>query len=252
MKKLIRKWLYVHRYFRKIVGFLLSLSGRYKPYKFDHFFLYKTIDTTGPSQRDEILFYFGLVKMFRPKVIVEFGFRHGHSSLNFLQAADPDAQVIGIDISDEANQIASEVFSGFSNFKFIHKPQDEVKVSDLGVATIDLLYLDAVALVDMNWNTIEMLLPLISEHGIIMIHDTGTWNKKFMNRTHYNLTEKRPDDWLSDEQFQQQKGQRQLANFILENHPELEVIHLNTQETLRCGVSLVQKKHTLPTEKHQR
>ncbi|UCC94762.1 MAG: hypothetical protein JSW40_08115, partial [Candidatus Omnitrophota bacterium] len=62
----------------------------------------------GPIQSDEALFLYGLTKLIRPRVIVEFGFG-GRSSINFLKALPGDGLLYSFDCNEKCKKIADDV-----------------------------------------------------------------------------------------------------------------------------------------------
>ena len=82
----------------------------------------------GPIQDDEALLLYGLVKTIRPKVIVEFGFSHGVSSWNFLQALDQDSKLFSYDIYNWNPN--AKAFND-TRFKFFLKSQIKFEASDI-------------------------------------------------------------------------------------------------------------------------
>ena len=86
------------------------------------------------------MFLFSLVRVLRPKVVVEFGFHWGHSSFNFLAALDEDAHLYSFDIAESSNRIAKNYFSHRKNFTFHFKSQTDVAPGDFQHLPIDLIF----------------------------------------------------------------------------------------------------------------
>ena len=47
----------------------------------------------GPVQRDEALLLHSMIRVIRPRTVLEIGFLRGHSAFNFLRALDPEARL---------------------------------------------------------------------------------------------------------------------------------------------------------------
>jgi predicted O-methyltransferase YrrM len=222
-----------------------QLYTRY--YDLSHLSLFQSQETRGPILKDEALFLYALVKMIRPKVIVEFGFSRGHSSLNFLSAMDRDSVLYSYDISESAKEIAVNVFKKFRNFNFLFKSQLDFLPSDIGNKKIDLIYMDAVYETEVNMQTFDKFKSSLSDHGIIALHDTGTWHRKCMDESHLAYASKKPQNWLNENEFQQQKGQREFCNAFMIRNPEFGIIHFHSHHVIRCGITLLQKRTPLQT-----
>lgn len=242
----LRKILYNSPTVQRIYGLLKNRSVG-KSYNFGHLALYEPQKVNGAILKDEALLIYALIKMIRPKVVVEFGFSRGHSSLNFLEALDETAEFHSYDISSSAAEIA-KVFQARNNFHFHLKSQLDFDAEDVGHKKVDLVYFDAVYDAELNMATLQKLMPSLSDNALLILHDTDTWKKHQMDDTHVAYAGKRPQNWLNENEFQQQKGQREFSNAIVNTLPEFSVIHLHGIGILRSGFTLVQRKKLLPTE----
>ena len=95
----------------------------------------------GPIQPDEALFLFSLVRVVRPRVIVELGFYEGHSATNFLKSMPDDCNLYSFDCSAEAENFSKRIND--PRFKFIRKFQEEFCTADIDNNSIDILFIDA-------------------------------------------------------------------------------------------------------------
>jgi predicted O-methyltransferase YrrM len=120
------------------------IRDRRSPLDFSHILAVRELQI-GPIHRDEAVFLFGLTRILRPRTIVEFGFMHGHSALNFLLAADPECQIFSYDIASGSEGIARRCFGHHHNFSFIRKSQTDFSPEDIGHREIDMCFLDAPA-----------------------------------------------------------------------------------------------------------
>jgi predicted O-methyltransferase YrrM len=252
LKNTFRGILYRSRLIQITIGVIKRIFRNESVYRFSHLTILPSNRMQGALQKDDALLLYGLVKMIRPKLVVEFGFGKGYSSLNFLNAIDRDARVVSFDILESCEQIARKSMPHTGRYKFIGKSALEITASDLGYEKADLVYWDAIYDPVINLQVFEVLKPLLSENAILALHDTGAWQKKYMGTSHFTYAEAHKDSWLNEEMFQQQKGQRKFVNVLMEKYPEYQVIHLHSERYLRCGMTLLQKRKNLPTEYQNR
>jgi predicted O-methyltransferase YrrM len=217
-------------------------------YRLEHLAFYREEGVMGPLQRDEALLLFALTRVLRPVVIVEFGFHYGHSAFNFLQAASPACQFYSYDIEDTAEGIARARFQRFQNFHFLRKSQADFCAADIGNRQIDLCFLDASHLLELNQVTFRKLEGSLSEGAVIVVHDTGTWAKEFFSPVHAQQAANTPANWISPTEYQPCKGEREFVNWVLTACPGFSELHLHSNRTLRNGMTLIQKSRPLPTE----
>ena len=221
-----------------------------------------TVFQVGPIQDDEALMLFGmyrvyyyflihiissnysvlgLVKLIRPKTIVEFGFYVGDSSINFLKALDPDAKMYSFDI-ELRNPNARSLTD--LRFKFIKKSQTDFDPTDVDNRTIDIAYLDDGHQFSLQTGLFPKLIKQVSKNGIIVIHDTGL--HIYMNSIQIEK------DCVCDFEnlcgIQHAVGERQFVNWILENYPEWEVINFHSFEVHRHGLTFLQRKYKFGLE----
>jgi predicted O-methyltransferase YrrM len=248
LKNTIRGILYRSRLVQVSIGIVKRIFKNENQYHFSHLSILPSNRMQGALQKDDALLLYGLIKMIRPKLVVEFGFGKGYSSLNFLNAIDRDARVISFDILESCEQIARKSMPDSGRYRFIRKSALEITAADLGHEKADLVYWDAIYDPVINLQVFMVLKPLLSENAILALHDTGAWKKKYMGKSHFRYAEAHKDSWLNEETFQQQKGQRQFVNVLMDKYPEYQVIHLHSTRLLRCGISLLQTRNNLPTE----
>jgi predicted O-methyltransferase YrrM len=212
-----------------------------------HLRFFKEGDACGPIQREEALLLFALVRVVRPRVVVEFGFHRGHSALNFLLALPPDGEIHSYDVAESAAQIASQLFAGAAAFHFHHKPQQSFLPADVGGREIDFVLLDAAHDFDLNVATLERLRPCLAPDAILAVHDTGTWRRTHMRREHLAWAADRPQGWLSADEYAPWDEERRFVNWLRETHPELSQLHLHSGRALRHGLTLLQASGRLAT-----
>jgi predicted O-methyltransferase YrrM len=231
------------RFRRALVAVVPRL--RAKRYDLSHLALVPEETALGPLQRAEALTLHALVRTVHPAVIVEFGFFVGDSALNFLQALPPTSQVHSFDISKEAAAIAR----GFPhpNFTFHRKSQDQITAADVGYELIDFVFVDASHDVDLNRATFERLEGLLAEDAIIVVHDTGTWPEHLIAGPHAKWAARRPEGWLSADEFVNEPDEREFVNWLRDVHPEFAQIHLHSTRVIRHGLTILQRSQRLTT-----
>ena len=69
-----------------------------------------------------------------------------------------------------------------------------------------------------------------------------------MDRTHKEYANKKPQNWLNEDEFQSQKGQREFYNEFIKQFHEYSAINLHNSATIVAGISLLQKKQHLKTQ----
>ena len=243
----VRRLFYRSEAVRAAVAMVSLMRGRSTPIGVSHLASYEGDEALGPVQRDEALLLFALVRTTMPRVVVEFGFRTGHSAFNFLRALPPDAMVYSYDTSSGSGSIAALEFAHFPNFRFLSKPQQQFDPADIEHREIDFVFFDAAHEFDANRETWSKLAPLLAEHAIVAVHDTGTWAKSHFASAHAWAAESEPGRWLNEEEYEHQSGERQFVNWIVETSPEYCVVQLHTLRALRHGLTLLQKRWTLDT-----
>jgi predicted O-methyltransferase YrrM len=197
----------------------------------------------GPVQRDEALLLYGLVRAIRPATVVEIGLAHGHNAYNLLRALDEDARLYSFDVDPICEQVAQRRFADDPRFAFRLRSQDEVASADLDGRPADFVFLDGAHDLDMNRATFERLLPLLSSHAIVAVHDTGTVSRRFMEDWREEI--QRTERWIGDD-YEPQPAERAFVNWVREAHPDFAQIHLHTDRVPRFGVTLLQRSGPLP------
>jgi predicted O-methyltransferase YrrM len=234
-------------YFRSLLFRWLVNRAVPSPFDISHIKAMRGETALGPVQQDEALFLFSLIRVIRPKVLVEFGFNLGHSALNFLQAMPQSSVLYSYDIIDKSEYSARTSFKRFPNFHFLRKSQTDFSPGDVDNQLVDFVFIDASHEFQLNKQTWVAILPSLATNAIIAIHDTGSWLKSAFTPKHAAIAAKRPNDWLSDGEFQQEKGEREFVNWVAENYPEFQTIHLHTTSCLRHGITLLQRRQVLKT-----
>jgi predicted O-methyltransferase YrrM len=212
-----------------------------------HLLSYKNEEGLGPLQRDEALFLFGLLRVTRPRLVVEFGFFHGHSAFNFLRALDPGARLVSFDIKPESKARAESEFACFRNFRYIEKSQAEFDPADLDGEMADFVFIDASHDLALNQQTFTRLIPALAPVAIVAVHDTGIWHRKHFLQKHVDYSAGKDERWLTPEWYQHQIDEREFVNWIFDQHPEFSQMHFHTTATMRHGLTLLQRRGKLPT-----
>ena len=208
----------------------------------------------GPVQRDEALLLHAMVRVLRPRTVVEIGFLRGDSALNFLCALDTDARLYSFDIDPGSEAVARERFRHDSRFVFRRRSQADLTTEDIDGRQPDFVFLDAAHDLELNRATFSRLVPMMSPNAILAVHDTGTiprrlvepgaipWQLKVVGdwwRAHPHV------GWVGDER-EVEPDERAFVNWVLEEHPDFSQIHLHSTRTFRYGLTLLQRSTALP------
>jgi predicted O-methyltransferase YrrM len=136
----------------------------------------------GPQQDDEALFIYSIVKVMRPKIVVEAGMSTGYSTVNLLSALDNDSRLFTYDILK--NNPSSKAFKD-TRFRFLLKSQTEFEHEDIDNLIIDLAILDSSHVFEDETEFWRKLVNYLSINAIVIIHDTGLHNKNFNKNKFY-------------------------------------------------------------------
>lgn len=197
----------------------------------------------GPVQREEALFLYSLMRVVRPKIVVEIGFLRGRSAHNFLCALDTDARLYSFDIDENCAERARELSGHDPRFTFRIRSQTELTREDIDGREADFVFLDASHEFDLNRRTFRRLLPLMAPNAILAVHDTGTIPRHLLAPDHYWFES--TIGWLGDER-EVMPGERAFSNWLLDEHPEFSQVHFHSRKTLRCGITVLQRSARLP------
>lgn len=235
------------RWLRDLAGLLPGRLAAERRPDLGHLRFFKEEEACGPIQRDEALLFFALVRVLRPRVVVELGFHRGHSALNFLLALPPDGELHSYDVSESAAKIASRLFGGAARFHYHHKSQESFTPADVSGKEIDLVLFDAAHDLALNVATFEKLRACLAPGAVLAVHDTGTWRRACMRPEHLAWATERPSGWLSTDDYIPWNDERRFVNWLRDNHPELAQLHLHSDRTLRHGLTLLQASGRLAT-----
>jgi len=241
-RALARRAFYRHRTVRELLAAGRWLLRRSAPPDLAHLtFAHEKMD--GPVQRDEALLLHSLLRVLRPKTVVEIGFFRGYSAFNFLRALDPDARLYSFDIAPACEAIAEELFGHDARIKVRRRSQTDLTAEDIDGRLADFVFLDASHELELNQQSFERLLPLMQPDAILAVHDTGTIPRELLvPMNHWALQV--PDLWVDDE-CEVMPGERAFVNWVLDEHPDISQIHLHSRNTFRCGITLLQRSAPL-------
>jgi len=210
-----------------------------------HLLSYREDDAIGPLQRDEAIALFGIIRSLRPKLVVEFGFFHGHSAFNFLRALPADGQLFSYDIDEDSISRAGREFGFDRRFTFVGKSQVDFDASDIGGRLIDFVFFDAAHELELNIATFSRIVDQLAPDAMIAIHDTGLWERGHFAPIHATFTREYPGEWVTEEMYAHQPGERAFVDWIVAGPHGFAAIHLHSTRTLRHGLSLLQRKRAL-------
>lgn len=180
----------------------------------------------GPILDQDASLLDAIIKMTDPKLVIEFGYFWGKSASVMLNAMSSDARLISYD--NTKNPSVAD-----TRFEFKRLSQEEFEPVD----GVDFVFLDASHDFELNKITFEKLLPCLSHRAIIAVHDTGTWPGNVFNaQAGYDL---------DDNEYIHCPGERIFVNWISENYPDFQQIHLHSFPKIGHGITLLQNKFNL-------
>jgi predicted O-methyltransferase YrrM len=214
-----------------------------------HLALYEEEDASGPLQRDEALLLYGLVRVIRPKTVLEFGFLRGHSAFNFLLALDADAALYSFDVEPMAEQAARTIIERDQRLRFRLKSQDQITADDVDGRRIDFVFFDASHDLEINQRTFQRIEGLLAPRAVVAVHDTGAWARDRIQLSPMAITytQENADHWLPSGDFAHRPDERRFVNWVGEARPDFGQIHLHSVHTLRHGLTLLQAGDALST-----
>lgn len=245
LKSAVRQLFYRSSGFQIVVGFASVLMGRTRGTRMSHLISYRENDAIGPLQRDEAIALFGIVRTLRPKLVVEFGFFHGHSAFNFLQALEPDAELFSYDIDGDSRKRAEMEFTFDRRFHFLPKSQTDFSPVDIGNRKIDFVFFDAAHELHLNQETFSKIAPHLSPDSVVAVHDTGIWNRAHFSAIHEAFVREMPGEWLDNENYAHQPGERAFIDWVTTTYPDFSALHFHSTGTLRHGFTLLQRRRAL-------
>jgi predicted O-methyltransferase YrrM len=228
-----------------MAGWISISAKRTQCIDMTHLSAYQEEDAIGPLQRDEAIALFGIIRTLRPQTVVEFGFRHGHSAFNFLCALDADARLYSYDIDTESSARAIEELLFDKRFAFVPKSQIDFDPSDIDYRSIDFVFFDASHQLTENVTTFQLVLPCLRCDAIIAIHDTGLWEKSHFSQAQTDFVRTSRGVWVTETLYSHQPDERAFVNWISLHHPEFGAVHFHSTNTLRHGLSLLQRQGRL-------
>lgn len=199
----------------------------------------------GPIQDDEALFLYSIIKVLRPKSVVECGMYQGYSTQNILSALDSNAKLYTFDI-----QLINRKAIAFNDirFKFIKKSQADFDTNDVDNKLIDLVYLDDGHIFDVNVKFWEKILPSLTYNAVVIMHDTGL---------HINDEEKYAKNCVCE--FNNSYcgwahciDDRHFINWVIDKYPEWSVINFHSFNIYRHGLTILQRKFKLEVKNADR
>lgn len=213
-----------------------------------HLAFYAEGEVVGPLQRDEALLLFALTRVLRPRTVLEIGFLGGQGAFNFLQALEPGAQLHSVDVTEFSEEIADHVWRDVPGFAFHRASQNEIGPEMVDGRPVDLAFLDASHDLGLNQETFRRLAPMVASDGMIVVHDTGTWPRDQMSPDVIDHAMRHPIGWISETEYQHQRDERLFVNWVMDAHPEWTMVHLHSLNTVRHGMTILQRRRRLPVD----
>mmetsp|Transcript_20912 Transcript_20912/g.45729 ORF Transcript_20912/g.45729 Transcript_20912/m.45729 type:complete len:280 (-) Transcript_20912:55-894(-) len=206
----------------------------------------------GPLQDDEAQFLFGLVRTLRPSYVLEIGVLHGASSAVIAEALGPEGKLIAMDLG--FHPTTREKLEAYPNVQLMEKDMMKLTREDLHNITFDMIFLDASHMFDHYTRLFPFLTSIITPQGILLTHDTGLHVHAeglkyicggFMMKEGCVCED--GDPHLCG--YPHRLENRQFVNWVLENNPDWQVVHLHSFKVVRHGLTLMTRKRKLSTTK---
>jgi cephalosporin hydroxylase len=171
----------------------------------------------GPIQNEDILLIQAIMHMTCPSVVVEFGTQTGVSTNAILDVLK--GHLYSFDPHKQHN-------IEHPNFTFINDVQENYALT----VPVDVVFFDGSHNYDSNMLAYQKIEPFLSKESIIIVHDTGLWEKPFVQNGGY----------ANAEGYLHQPHERRFVNDL-----RLNKIHLHTMKEVRHGMTILQKPYEL-------
>lgn len=169
------------------------------------------------QSQDELLIQ-AIIKMTCPLKLVELGYLNGYSTGIILNAMRDDATLVSYD---------NTTYSKTDDPRFTFKCLSQ---EDYEEDNIDFIFFDASHDLTLNQNTFKKVYPTLNEGAIIVVHDTGLWDK---------LIQDVGGKWI-DCGYAHRPGEREFVNWLHDTYG-LQTIHFHTLKETRHGITILQK-----------
>jgi len=204
-------------------------------------------EALGPIQQSEALLLYSMARVCRPRVVVEFGFHNGDSARNFLAAMPPSSVLHSYDVAEDARTRAAEIARSHPNFQFHHKSQADFTRADVGDEPVDLVFFDASHDLALNQATWKAVSPALRARALVVVHDTGTWHRSHFLPVHEELARTGDGSWLNADEYQHRVEEREFVNWLVQSHDDVSAVHFHSTNTLRHGLTVLQRGPILET-----
>jgi predicted O-methyltransferase YrrM len=198
---------------------------------------------SGGIPRDEALLLHAMLRVTRPRVVVEIGFLHGDGAFNLLQALDPEARLYAFDIDPACAAIAQRRFGHDPRFSFARRAQQTLEPADIDDRQAEFVFLDAAHDIVLNQQAFARLLAMMAPTAILAVHDTGAVPSALIPADH--PARRQLERWV-DDAYEHQPDERAFVNWLLEEHPEFAQIHVHSPYVIRHGLTFLQRTAALP------
>lgn len=193
----------------------------------------------GPQQDDEALLIYSIIKVTKPKVVVETGMYEGYSSVNILAALENNSRLFTYDIVK--HNPSSKAFRD-KRFKFILKSQADFNHDDVDNLVIDMAILDDGHIFEVEQEFWRKLITFLSPNALVLIHDTGLHINYFDKVSQYCTC-----DFEKKCGYVHQDGERRFVNWIIDNYPQWRVVNFHSYNVFRHGLTVLQRNYKFNT-----
>lgn len=140
-----------------------------------------------------IPFAFSLIKLARPRLLVELGTHSGNSFCAFCQAVHAHAiqcNCVAVDSwegdlhagfydIEVYSSLADYVANNYGHFARLHRGYFDDAVNTFQDGTIDLLHIDGLHTYEAVKHDFETWLPKLSNRAVVLFHDTNVYEREF-------------------------------------------------------------------------
>ncbi|MDR1741280.1 MAG: class I SAM-dependent methyltransferase [Synergistaceae bacterium] len=123
---------------------------------------------------DERLFINGLVRLLRPKKVLEVGVADGGGTCVLLNAVDDDAVVHSVDIGSTAGARAFELFGAEARWRRHFGADVSEVIEEIG-GGIDFMVLDTVHVHPAETLSFIAVFPFLAPDAVVVLHDVNEW-----------------------------------------------------------------------------
>lgn len=191
--------------------------------------IYNNIPILGPTLPPDRDLIGAICNLTDPKVIVEFGYFAGDATKAMFENVDDDCMIVSYDIKDRG------FYSLNKNHIVLLKDMKDFVPHDVDNRCVDIVFFDASHILEDSEVAFEKIKPLLHKHSIIIVHDTGVYDKDKFNPPQLDYIKNVKAKWVYHCPDEHQ--------FILNRKKEgWNVVNLFARTKIRHGIAILQKE----------